>query len=688
MTALIPPALFEQLSDNGWRSPILIKGNKQLRYNTAQQLIQQQKWQTGVNPDTLNETNKHIQAYLGQELDYVWLDSSSFLDIDVLCALAGCIKHGGALILTFKDDFIYHDATTIGSLAYPHNQESHQYSYYMQRLWQQSQNVKGCIIIDDSILNTVSFEQVDIKQKFVKPTNFTAAQQIIINELTKLHKNGHYFIKADRGRGKSTVLAALVNNYLHQGLNVTITAPAKRCLSTVWSWLDKWQSKTENLTFYPPDELAQQLNTNSNNILIVDEAAALPSQLLKTVSQKFNWVIYATTEQGYEGSGKGLSQHFVKQIEASNQLVQTFELTAPIRWAVGDPVENWLNSICMPNNQPSISKDNKDTLSFRFVQQSELVRNNSLITAIFSLLTQAHYRTTPSDLKHMLDSPALKLCVAQNEQGEVIAAILLSVEGQLDQALTKQIMNGTRRPNGHLTPQIVSAQSGILAFSQLRGLRIVRIAVTEQLRNLNIASSMLEWLEHQPLAIDYLSTSFAASITVANFWHKNDYKLARVSTTPEHHSGLYSTLCIKMLKVEHLPIIENIQQQCAMQLIYFQASQYQTVEGELLWLWHTSLRQYKQPALLFNLSLIEGFALHSSNLHAALPDLHNFCLIHSKLIRKILPKGQQNLLADIILKRHSASFVASNYGFTGQKQVIRALRQIVASILKHMDSVE
>ncbi|WP_440904062.1 GNAT family N-acetyltransferase [Catenovulum sp. SX2] len=684
MTATISSALFSQLTNNGWRCPILIKGDIETRYQIAQTLINQQNWRAGFNPDTLNTNNKHLQAYLGQELDYVWLDSSSFFDIDVVCALAGCIQHGGALILTLSPTFIEQDATNISSLPHPYNQASHNYSYYMQRLWQLSQQTAGCVIVDNCELTTNAFPQA-LEEKFVKPTDLTSAQQTIFNALSKLKKQGHYFIKADRGRGKSTVLAALVKEYLQQGTHITVTAPAKRCLTTVWNWLDKWQCDKDNLTFVAPDELTQVVSSkqNNNSVLIVDEAAALPSQLLRAISQKFNWVIYATTEQGYEGSGKGLSQHFIKQLSMDNELVETFELTKPIRWALKDPLENWLNSICMPNYQPSLSNNQSDKISFKFIQSAELVGNNQLVVEIFGLLSQAHYRTTPNDLKHMLDSPALKLCIGQNSQGQVIAATLLSEEGNLAPALANEVLNGTRRPNGHLTPQIIAAQSGIVEFSQLKGLRVVRIAVAETLRNNNIASNMLEWLSQQASDIDYLASSFAASYPVANFWFKNNFKLARVSTTAEHHSGLFSTLCLKMLSKSNTELNLQIQQGCARQLDFFLPSHYQDVAGHLLWLWYASLAQNSQPTRSYKLGLISGFAQHSTNLYAALPELYNFCLDKSTTIMHIFPIEQQNLLADTILKRQAPSTVAKKYHISGQKQLIKRLRQIITELMQH-----
>ena len=694
MTSTPPDNFFQALLHNGWRSVVLIKGQDKWRSAVAESIIQGQAWSTGIYPDTLSATNKHIQAYLGQELDFVWLDNELYFDVDALCALAGCIRHGGCLILSLSEQFIEQDKSSISGLAHPYNKLQSIHSYYFARLWQLSAQQQNSVMLEEA--KPIRYPEITKGiEQFTKPEGLTITQLNILQQISEIATHGHYFIKADRGRGKSTLLAALVNHYAKQQQKIHITAPAKRCIKTIISWLETWQTATDNYQFVAPDALT---STTPADILIVDEAAALPSQLLKTISSNYAFVIYATTEQGYEGSGKGLSQHFIKQLQRDKQLVKAFELTKPIRWAENDPLENWLNQICMPNTAPPANSEIDSKLVFRFLEQSELATNNDLLTQVYSLLFEAHYRTTPTDLKFIMDSPALKLCVAQNHHGQIIAAVLISVEGGLAPELVEQIAFGKRRPNGHLAPQIIAAQLGVTEFAQLIGWRIVRIAVHVDFRRQKIASTMLNWLQASASqctneqSIDYLATSFAASRHVSQFWQKNKFNLARVSTTAEHHSGLFSTLYIKPILGDNSHIFAAITSACQQQLQYYLSSHYQAVEACLLDMWqaqvskHTPLDETSSQA---NRLLMTGFAYQQTNYFAALPAIDNFVQNNLLFVEQCLTNEEFRLLNAAVTYKISPTNLALTHKLaeqklTGQKHVIKSLRLLISKLLDQL----
>ena len=129
---------------------------------------------------------------------------------------------------------------------------------------------------------------------------------------------------------------------------------------------------------------------------------------------------------------------------------------------------------------------------------------------VYRLLSAAHYRTRPSDLRMLMENPDLLLVVARCGQ-RIVGAVLLNREGGLDARLGKQIFLGRRRPRGHLLAQMLTAQAGIADFAEYRGLRVQRIAVSEDCRRRGLGTCLLERALEIAAGseLDYLGASFA-----------------------------------------------------------------------------------------------------------------------------------------------------------------------------------
>ncbi len=81
--------------------------------------------------------------------------------------------------------------------------------------------------------------------------------------------------------------------------------------------------------------------------LIVDEAAAIPAPLLRQLVSRFPRTLLTTTVQGYEGTGRG----FLLKFCASLPHLQSFTLSAPIRWAAGCPLESAISQLLIFNDE-------------------------------------------------------------------------------------------------------------------------------------------------------------------------------------------------------------------------------------------------------------------------------------------------------------------------------------------------
>ncbi|MER2492236.1 GNAT family N-acetyltransferase [Catenovulum sediminis] len=673
------------LTDWGWRSILILQGETNWRSQIANNLIKKQSWSKGLSFSSIQKP-PHFQQYLGQEFDYIYIDSDFGLHPDLICALAGTIKVGGLFILTLADDCYSNDNIMQQALPWSTNTTA-THSHFNQRLVKLTEQSEQTLYFRQQG-NKVSGQWPVLNQiaatHWQKPNGLTLEQQSILNQLKQV-ASGHFTLSADRGRGKSALLGSVAAYYLQQGKSIIVTAPAKRCLQIFYQWAGS-SVNSENLRFQPPDQL--QNAELACDLLIVDEAAALPSQLLHNISLACEFVIYATTIHGYEGSGKGFKQHFIKTLNQRTATHNHFQLQRPIRWAPSDHLEQWLNTVFLLDldcPQPKLKQSKQLAevapipFSIKWLEPADLTNNEQQLKSCFALLMQAHYKTTPNDLKYMLDSPFLKLAAIISASSNILAIVLLSQEGQLPEQLALDCMDGTRRPNGHLTSQIIAAQLGTPEFCKLLGWRIVRIAVQPDMQHSGVGSRLLNWLQEQAIAekIDFLSASFAASPHVLKFWHKNDYHLVRISTTAEHHSGLHSVLYINAISSSCDNLLDQIKPLALQNYLINLTTRYIHVPSESLWLWAAHLPFSLPPV---QKSFVKSFAYANTNFFAAHSALLYYCLQQANDVLTLDTKDM-DILASTILRQTPITTVCDQFAFTGQKAMIKYLRQLIDQLI-------
>ena len=90
------------------------------------------------------------------------------------------------------------------------------------------------------------------------------------------------------------------------------------------------------------------------------------------------------------------------------------ELTSPIRYGIGDPVEKWLNKLlCLETvkNYDALigGTPSPDDCMLYEVSREALFSyhtlSESFLQKLWSLYTSAHYKNTPNDLQLLSDSP-------------------------------------------------------------------------------------------------------------------------------------------------------------------------------------------------------------------------------------------------------------------------------------------
>ncbi|UIJ42666.1 GNAT family N-acetyltransferase [Vibrio kanaloae] len=391
-------------------------------------------------------------------------------------------------------------------------------------------------------------------------------------------------LTADRGRGKSSTLGIAASQLLVEchGLNIIVTAPTVRAIEPVFSHalqrLDSYEvinathigHQGGSLRFVAPDELLK--SKPDCDLLLVDEAAAIPIPMLKSMVGIYHRLVFSTTVHGYEGSGRGFGIKFEAWLSEHRPGWKGYKLEQPIRWNNNDPLECWLfDCFLLSNDVPpsdllasdianlcDVSGNAMSHLNLIKLSKADCLINPVKLQQCFSLLVDAHYQTSPNDLMQFLDNPAIHL-YAVWLQGECLGCMLVTEEGGLDKDFIAQIQIGKRRPQGHLAPVLLANQLGCREAATSRCLRVMRIAVSTSYQSSGIGSWMLGTLAQQTDQVDYLATSFGATSELISFWRDNDFVPVHIGHQRDQASGCHSVLMVKPLHGNALDWINQLQ---------------------------------------------------------------------------------------------------------------------------------
>ncbi|EGS22106.1 uncharacterized protein CTHT_0016220 [Thermochaetoides thermophila DSM 1495] len=384
-------------------------------------------------------------------------------------------------------------------------------------------------------------------------------------------------LTAARGRGKSAAMGVAIAAAVAYGYsNIFITSPSPENLKTLFEFVFKGFDaldykdhadytiiQSTNPEF---NKAIVRVNIHRNHrqtiqyirpqdahvlgqaeLVVIDEAAAIPLPLVKKLMGPY-LVFMASTISGYEGTGRSLSLKLIKQLREQSRAganpnggnavevdrstlkatkettsvggrsLKEITLSEPIRYAQGDNVEKWLNTLlcldatlprskisttgCPDPSQCELLHVNRDTL-FSFHPVSE-----KFLQQMVALYVASHYKNSPNDLQLMSDAPAHELFVLTGpiQEGrlpEPLCVIQVSLEGKISkQSILKSLSRG-QQPAGDLIPWLVSQQFQDDEFASLSGARIVRIATNPDYMSMGYGSKALQ------LLVDYYEGKFA-----------------------------------------------------------------------------------------------------------------------------------------------------------------------------------
>jgi tRNA(Met) cytidine acetyltransferase len=505
--------------------------------------------------------NSKLKQHLGHNHEAVFMDIEQGLSANAISLIAGTIKGAGLFVLSLRhfDTWLtQQDCEQARYLPWPlTHQDAKPYfkRYFLDKL--ALSNVKHIKLVKGQLAEKPL-------AKLAQHTNaLTATQEQtdLINQVQRFartsvqaHKvKASQLIIAHRGRGKSTALgmalAQLTNSAL--AIRFAITGPNKAALSqleTSYRRTLKDQESALEPLFLSPDSLIH--SPKPLDFLIVDEAAALPLPMLKTLFDLYHQLIFSSTNHGYEGAGKGFGIKFTDYLKQEGQKMERLTLNEPVRWAKGDKLEAFIDALLLLDNHPRVNRETRcsDKLEIQEIKHGAWAQQSNLLSDCFSLLVSAHYQTSPDDIRWILDDPSVNTWILA-DQSQIVSTAILTEEGQLDKTLAHQVARGTRRPRGHLLPQSLLAHEGHLDAGNHSYWRISRIASQSLKQNQGHASHLLEAICHagEAAKLDFICSSFAANHEVLNFWQKNGFLCVRLGTTRDQASGCYSVMMIKAL---------------------------------------------------------------------------------------------------------------------------------------------
>lgn len=518
------------------RRLLVIQGEEQAGLRKADSLLGDFPAQYVISND------EPLKRFLGREFSAVIYNAYRGLDPDELAAMTGTLIAGGVLLLIlpelkhwpkFNDPF----KDRIASWPCRGTDLS---NYFIERFvhcLNKAEFVEMHLASDKNLHPLKPVFPLHHDKGFMTSDQRHALQALI--EYLDSDNPVPVVLQADRGRGKSAVLGMLAAWWVKSGKGlVIVTAPAKKTTEVIF----RHAGQQGSLKFYPPDFICQQ--QPPAELLLIDEAAALPASLLDGLLRHYPAIVFATTVHGYEGTGRGFAVRFQQHLDRQAPGWKKRCLQQPVRYGENDPLELFLADALLLNAQPpSIQSPGEFDLEksqFSQLHARELIVNETQLREVFGLLILAHYQTRPRDLRHMLDGVNVRIYVICFEN-HVIATALTVLEGGFDATLAKKILYGVRRLRGHLIPQSLANHAGLIDAPLLKTERIMRIVVHPQLQHLGIARLLLARIK-QSSKSDYLSSSFGANAGLITFWNKQGYEVVRMGLKRDKSSGFHSAI--------------------------------------------------------------------------------------------------------------------------------------------------
>ncbi len=412
----------------------------------------------------------------------------------------------------------------------------------------------------------VSIEQSEVVTNLIKDFNNPA----LIDSCT--------ILVANRGRGKSASIGLALSQimfekksypfqviisspfitnvqilfqFLLKGLNAkNITYRLKTSADSILSVITSTKSKIQYLSLNEIDEKTRC------NLIVVDEAAAIPVEKIKEILKIKGKKIFVSTIHGYEGGGRGFQYKVINPLKQQKKIkYKIYSLSQPIRYLMTDEIENLVNNTFLLNieDQTSYNEPEKPDIGSIVMKEysnSEYLFSNKGISELrnlYAILIFAHYRNQPNDLLLLADSGKHFLVGLWGNKKENHSKLLSSTqlvkEGEMKNEEISDVKSG-QFISGNLIPTIAIRHFSD-EFAKLRGLRIIRFAVHPSLIDKGFGRLTLELQLEKYSSYDWIGVSFGATKRLVKFWNKFQFKAVHIRPIKTPETGEWNLIVIR-----------------------------------------------------------------------------------------------------------------------------------------------
>ncbi|NBC11749.1 MAG: GNAT family N-acetyltransferase [Gammaproteobacteria bacterium] len=462
-------------------------------------------------------------------------------------------------------------------------------------------------------------------------------------------------ITADRGRGKSAAMGLAAARLQVDGhKTILLTAPRRAAAEAVLRHAGGAAPR-----FLAPDALLAE--SPPADLLLVDEAAAIPAPLLETMLTRYPRIVFATTVHGYEGTGRGFEVRFRAVLDRLTPGWRALRLSRPIRWAPGDPLEALLDQALLLDAEPAADADAEAALAtvgpagirFETPERDALAGDESRLRQAFGLLVLGHYQTRPSDLRQLLDAPGI--AVHWLRAGETLLAVA------------------------------VSGREGRLDAPGLDCRRILRIAVHPAVQRRGLGRRLLADIASAGAdeGADLLGASFGATPELIGFWRGCGLVPVHIGSRRNAASGAHAAVVLRALTAAGGAVLQRGRERLVPRLAVLLAGPLRDLEPavvvELL------AAAPSAPVQLDDLERREllAFANADRGLDATRPALHRLLQVAlpGEPAADIISRAQRHALIACVLQHADPGDCAEQLGCSGAAAVVAELRTATAALL-------
>ena len=493
---------------------------------------------------------------LGSEFPAIIYDARQGINLDALAMAAGTLQDGGQLLLLLNHWADLANQPDGDSLRWSGEKHAINTPHFIAFLQEKIAKYNFPVYQSMPLTLALPIPQKD-RSTHCQPT---LEQAHLLQQMAETEE-AILIVTAKRGRGKSALAGLFAKQQVAQNQPVILTAPNKSAVNIFNAFAGT------DITFMPPDELSQNLSDApqqfANHWLFVDEAAMIPLDILFRLTNAFKRVVLTTTIHSYEGTGRGFLLKFMAKTDRTFRHVELF---TPLRWQADDKLEAFINDLLLCDCEDRLPQPPYDSVLAEQIQISHCERiPHDQIESVYDLLTLAHYRTSPLDLRRLLDAPQQQFYLAQARDA-LLGCIWAVPEGGLtDKTLIRQIRRGERRPRGNLVAQMLCFQAGLVEACELRSLRISRIAMQPNWQQQGLGQRLIAKMKQQQIkqqdAVDFLSVSFGYTPELLAFWQKCGFILVHFSESKEASSGCYSVVALCPLSEKGQVFVQRAEKQ-------------------------------------------------------------------------------------------------------------------------------